>query len=1199
VLAIVALESQRHRCAVVAAGLEGMSDGARALLQSKGVLAGRVFTAGRDPGGAFPPPENAPEDASLCLRADDEPPLSGFWHGVDLRLRQELGLFPDPEARSEAVIARARSRAQLLLALEASALLPPGVTVDPISSPVMSVELGRAVHALVASTPCRLLVVDLADALGQEEPSWLPASGRAYPNWRVRLPVALEQWAGDERLDAVVAAVRHQRGGQEAPVEEPVGAGFQGLLVPRATYRIQLHRGFTFADAARVVPYLDRLGVSHCYTSPYLKARPGSTHGYDIIDHSELNPELGSAQDFQDLCAALARRQMGQVIDIVPNHMGVMGSDNAWWLDVLENGQASGYADYFDIDWEPVKPALRGKVLVPVLGDHYGRVLDRGELRLEFDAGRGAFIVAYYEHRFPVDPREYPRILAPGIPRLAARLGPSHPRLPEMESLVAAFGHLAPRDETDPGRLAERRRDREVLKSHLARLYREEPDITRYVEENLADFNGEGGRSPNRPRLHQLLEAQAYRLAFWRVAADEINYRRFFDINELGSLRMENPAVFAATHGLVRRLIAEGSVQGLRVDHPDGLYDPRQYFARLQGMVSGPGAREPPGARRTTGREPVLYVVAEKILAAYEHLPETWPVHGTTGYEFSNLVGGLLVDPRGGKALERTYQWFVGERIDPDELVYACKKLIMRVSLASELNVLASHLSRIAAADRYTCDYTLSSLRDALAEVVACFPVYRTYVTGEGVSPEDLRYVDWAVTVVRRRSLAADISVFDFVRDVLQRRAVEGLEPERRAQIDAFAMKFQQYTGPVMAKALEDTAFYRYNRLVSLNEVGADPRRFAVSVAAFHHANLERLKRWPYAMLSTSTHDSKRSEDVRARIHALSELPREWRQHVARWQRLNRRLKREVDGVPAPSPNDEYLLYQTLLGAWPLGPCEGEALECFRERIERYMVKAVREAKVHSSWVNPREDYEAKVVAFCRSLLEAPERNPFLADFLPFQERVARLGMLNGLTQTALKLCAPGVPDTYQGTELWDLSLVDPDNRRPVDFVERQRLLEEVSSLASPAEGLAGRVRALLDRLEDGRAKLYLTWRLLGVRRERPGLFRDGGYIPLEAGGVHARRLCAFARLLDPDRLVVVAPRLYAGLTHGARDLPLGETWTDTWIVAPEGCGPTFDNVLTGERVPVTDHAGRRVLLAPMVFSTCPVAALLEVPPRA
>ena len=804
---------------------------------------------------------------------------------------------------------------------------------------------------------------------------------------------------------------------------------------PRATYRLQFNAGFTFRDAADLVPYLAELGVGDLYASPYMKARPGSTHGYDITDHNALNPEIGTKEDYAAMISALHEHGMGHILDVVPNHMGA-GSGNAWWLDVLENGPASVYARFFDVDWSPTnRLGLWGKVLLPILGDHYRAILEGGELKLAFDAEQGSFSVSYYEHRLPLDPRTYPMVFA-GLPA-----PPDDERMLELRTLADAFGNLPERDAEDVEAAGVRERDAAIYRRWLARLCREVPEAARAIEERVRFLNGETGEAEGYEGLHEILEGQAYRLTYWRVASDEINYRRFFAINDLAGIRVEDERVFDATHRLILSLLKTGKVDGLRIDHPDGLYDPAGYFRRLQASAGGV----------SSGLEEPVYVLVEKILAHHEDLPGDWPVAGTTGYDFTNLMNGLFVDAEGEAAMDLAYRRFLGRSVDFGEILYECKRTIMREDLASELAVLSRRLLRISEgfADetghaRRSHDFTINGLRDALSEVVAFFPVYRTYITPGNVSETDRRHVEWAVARARKHSAAADKGVFDFLRDVL---LLESDGPdEYRTSVAAFVMKFQQYTGPVMAKGMEDTALYRYNRLTSLNEVGGEPERFGTTIPAFHHLNGERAKHWPHAMLATSTHDTKRGEDVRARINVLSEIPDEWRGKLARWGRMNRSRRREVDGAQAPSRNDEYLLYQTLLGAWPLD--EGDAgTEEFRGRIKAYMEKAMREARTHTSWTNVNEEYEQAVADFVDTLLAPAENDLFLDDFLPFQRKLSRLGALNSLSQTFIKLTAPGVPDIYQGNELWDLSLVDPDNRRPVDYELRRRLLSELKRM--------------------------------------------------------------------------------------------------------------------------------------------------------
>lgn len=1175
-LGILALESRRNQCLVVGEDLGTVPDALRAALAPLKVYSYRLLLLEREPDGAFPSPERYPAQSLAAVSTHDLPTLRGFWKGLDLDVRAELGLFPDDRTRQDLVVKRSQDRARLLVALEREGLLPPGAGVQPVAMPEMSDELARRVHLMLSRAPSQILMVQMEDVLGVYEQANLPGTVDQHPNWRRKLPLELEAWLEDWRAAALFEELFLERG----PTPPSLSTAPAMPRIPRAVYRLQFGRELTFAAAEALVPYLAELGISHCYASPLLKARRGSTHGYDIIDHNAFNPEIGTADEFRRFSDTLRRHGMGLMLDIVPNHMGVLRGDNGWWLDVLENGQASAHAAYFDIDWEPASSDMQGQVLLPVLGDHYGRVLENGELVLNFSPEQGEFHIQYYDHRFPVDPREYPRILGRRSEVLEARLGAENVVAQEFGTLAASFGRLPPRHESGAKSAAERSRDAAVHKRQLAKLCARSIDVASFVAENVAELNGQPGNPESFDALHELIRSQAYRLSYWRVAADDINYRRFFDINDLAGLRVENGEVFEAAHRLVFRLLAEGRADALRVDHPDGLYDPLTYFRRLQAW------RDWRAARRDGG-EKSLYLVIEKILSGDEQLPQEWPVHGTTGYCFANLVNGLLVDATAESKLDRIYKGFAGERGSFDDLVFQGKVLVMTTAMASELNVLANRLTRIAQGDRHTRDYTLNSLRRALAEVVASFPVYRTYIADEAPTGQDRRAVEWALSLARRRSRADDISVFDFLRDVLAPPCEQEDRFACRPAFQDFVGKFQQYTGPVMAKGFEDTALYRYHRLVSLNEVGSDPRTFGVSVGAFHEANRKRAEHWPHNLLATSTHDSKRSEDVRCRIDVLSEMPGQWRLGLRRWSRLNRGRKTLVEGQPAPGRNDEYLLYQILAGTWPLAAGAGKVDGAYVERIVGYMIKAVREAKVNSSWINPDTAYEAALEAFIRAILDARRRNPFPAAFAAFQGTVSHFGMLNSLAQTLLKLTAPGVPDIYQGNEAWRFNLVDPDNRGPVDF---GRLAGMLAGLKTDS-GKPGLAQSFLDTLEDGRAKLYLSWRALEARRAHPELFEKGAYLALEARGKKADHLCAYARMEGNTAALVAVPRLCFRLLEGAEGLPLGEAaWGDTVLALPEEWQDrVLRNAFTGEELTVRDG----VLDAGAVLADFPVALLV------
>jgi (1->4)-alpha-D-glucan 1-alpha-D-glucosylmutase len=962
--------------------------------------------------------------------------------------------------------------------------------------------------------------------------------------------------------------------------------------IPASTYRLQLNASFTFADAAAIVPYLDRLGVAAVYCSPYLQAHPGSTHGYDVTDHNRLSADLGGEAAYRTLADVLAVRGMGQLLDFVPNHMGLADARaNGWWWDVVENGPCSPYARFFDVDWDPVKTELAGKVLLPTLGDQYGRVLERGELQLTLVDG--AMCLRYFDHELPINPRRVPLVLRRGLEALHAALGETDPDMRELLSILTALDHLPTILETDPQRITERQREKEVARERLARLMAHSAIIRRHVEACVHATNGTVGQPESFDALHAILEAQAYRLAYWRTAFHEINYRRFFDINTLVSIRMEEPEVFEAAHRLILRLIGEGSLTGLRLDHLDGLFDPGDYLQRLEHAAQQ--ARTPAGESPGTGLP--VYVVAEKILSPGEALPPSWRLHGTSGYDFLNDLNGVFVDARGHKTMLRIYERFTGRREPLDDVVYESKKVVMESTLASELNILTHALNRISEGDRRSRDFTLNSLREMLLEIVACFPVYRTYVTPEGHGDADARVVEAAVGRARRRNPGMDASIFEFFKDVVLDRAPADVTEEERRHRRTFAVKFQQYTGPVQAKGLEDTAFYRYNVLLSLNEVGGAPHRFGRTAASFHKSNRARHEHWPYGMLCTATHDTKRGEDARARLNVLSEVADDWGREVARWARINAPNRTVVDEAPAPDRNDEYLFYQALVGVWPTADAEPAALI---PRLHAYMQKAIREAKIHTSWINEYEAYETAVADFVTRTLTGPRTRKFLEYFVPFQRRVARLGMVNSLAQVTLKLLAPGVPDFYQGTELWDLSLVDPDNRRPVDFAARERMLAALAPLCdarlAPAER-AARVQAMVEDWEDGAIKLYLTASGLRLRREVPAVFLDGEYLPLDADGERAEHVVAAARRQGDEVVLGVVPRLSARLADGGP--PVGPAvWGSTRLPLPPVLADRrwLDQLTGASLAPITIDGSPGLSVAE-VLAACPVALLRTAPP--
>nr|WP_093522144.1 malto-oligosyltrehalose synthase [Stigmatella erecta] len=985
---------------------------------------------------------------------------------------------------------------------------------------------------------------------------------------------------------------------------------------PLSTYRVQLHQGFRFEDARKVVPYLARLGVSELYASPYLKATPGSTHGYDCVDHQQINPEVGSPQEHQALCQTLKEHRLGHVVDVVPNHMGIERL-NPLWFDVLENGPSSLYAKHFDIDWAPVKAELRDKVLLPILGDQYGIVLERGELKLTFR--EGAFFIQYYEHFLPLAPRQYGYVLNQELEALSAKLGATSPHLIELQSILTAIEHLPSRTETERSKVIERNREKEVIKRRLAALVEASPEVAAFVEARVSAINGTPGNPRSFDQLDTLLSHCCYRLAHWRVAGEEINYRRFFDINGLAAIRVEDPDVFDEAHALIFDWLRDGCVTGLRIDHPDGLFDPTAYFLRLQERFFLERAKKHFQAEHGTqdaswaaveqrlsqrwqeeaGQDPAsplrkaLFVSVEKIQGGKERIPEVWAVHGTTGYRFANAVGGLFVQPEAEKPLTETYHRFIGEAPDFEQLVYQKKQFIMRTAMSSEINMLAHELNRISEINRRTRDFTLNSLRRALVEFIALFPVYRTYVDGwrPELDARDVQYIEWTIARVKSANTNTNASIFDFLSDILLRRYPEHLNEDERAQMLRFAMKLQQVTGPVMAKGLEDTAFYIYNRLVSLNEVGGEPEHFGISTATFHQRNQERAEHWPASMLTTSTHDTKRSEDVRARLNVLTELPEVWRQKVQHWAQLNARHVTLLPSGPAPSRNDEYLLYQTLVGAWPMGESvSAQEFEAFHLRVRDYMAKALKEAKVRTSWTNPDADYDAAVARFVDACFDAKQSSAFLDDVRQFKRHIERAGQLNAVGQLVLKLGSPGVVDTYQGCELWDLSLVDPDNRRPVDYALRAQLLETLD--AQSAKDRAALCARLVSDMDDGHVKLYVLTEGLRLRQRQASLFRSGAYRALELSGPRAQAAVAFAREQGEATVLVVVPRFTLNAMDKAGGL--SSAYEGTFVDLPEAYGGMmFRDVFTGRQVrPERGITGGVVLPVAPLLAGFPVVLL-------
>jgi (1->4)-alpha-D-glucan 1-alpha-D-glucosylmutase len=980
--------------------------------------------------------------------------------------------------------------------------------------------------------------------------------------------------------------------------------------IPVSTYRLQFNRGFTFAQARALIDYFSELGVTDLYSSPVLKARPGSPHGYDIVDHARVNPEVGTEEELVELARSLRERGMGVVVDVVPNHMCIASSENRWWQDVLENGPSSPFARYFDIDWNPPNPTLKNRVLLPILDDQLGRVLEKQELRVAYRDG--VFYINYWETQLPVAARTSTLVLRLALEGARSRLDESHPHALELESIITALEHLPPRTETDAMLLRERRREKDVIRRRLSNLVKESNEARAAIYDALSRLNGAAGRPESFNLLEELIGKQAYRLSFWRVAADEINYRRFFDINELAAVRVEERPVFNAVHDVIFRLVRQGLVTGLRVDHVDGLLDPFKYLTDLQREAATAARRTrkeappPPqsdsgvgveqgGVRDGEANRLPFYVVVEKILGHDELLRREWPVQGTTGYEFMNLLNGVFVDASNGQALRELYADFTGARVKFSDLVYECKRLILKAAMSSELYVLSRRLTRIAERHRYTRDFTQNSLHHALTEVIACFPVYRSYMrrTQTSVGPDDRLNINASVRAAKRRNPAQDPSIFDFIAALLLLRDPKGTTAPERAERRDFALRFQQLTSPVTAKGLEDTAFYRFYPLASLNEVGGEPALIGVPVERFHERNRDRQESWPHTLSATSTHDTKRGEDTRARINVLSEMPEEWNRAVHRWREMNHAKKALIEGAEAPDANEEYLLYQTLVGTWPLSSVrDGEHGE-YTARVQEYMQKALKEAKLHTSWINQNEEYERAVREFVAGVLDPATGGDFLRDFAEFQRVTARAGMLNSLAQALLKTTAPGVPDFFQGTELWEFTLVDPDNRRAVDYELRRSLLSTLREVGDA--GAAEFAGELLERPEDGRIKMYVTARALGLRRDRAELFARGSYLPLRASGRRAGNVVAFARELDGDACVVVAARFFTRLGVGREgSLRLSaDVWGDTRLPLAGLEGGRYRDAFTGREFDTRD--GAAALSLAEVLSPLPVALLARV----
>ncbi len=956
------------------------------------------------------------------------------------------------------------------------------------------------------------------------------------------------------------------------------------LRLPSATYRIQFSPQFRFSDARELVSYLNELGITDLYASPRFQARKGSLHGYDVADPRRVSSELGTERDFAELSERLKSYSMGLLLDIVPNHMAA-SHENPWWMDILENGPSSPYADYFDIDWHPAttKAAFLqdNRVLLPFLGDLYGTILENCELVLKLD--NAGFFIQYYEHRFPLDPKSYEPLIVGIAENLEQRQSGGAQESQAISEMLEAvrglplFWHANPEDQHR--RIAES----VSIKDRLWQLYQSHTEVRQAADSVIRSVNGSRENSSTLMQLDRILSAQPYPLAYWKIGLEEVNYRRFFGLNEFVAVRVEDPRVFADRHQSIFQLVRDGKVTGLRIDHVDGLFDPRAYLCQLQSSVfpEAPSSPQP------------LFVVVEKILGGREHLPGDWPVSGTTGYDFLNAASALFIDPAGLQSIEDAYARFTRSTTPFADVSYTGNMLVMKTLFAHEVHSLGHRLGAIAAQDRKARDLPMSELIELLKVVTACLPVYRTYIRGDEISARDREFLDRALLLARRRVSPGEISdaAFSFLRQVLF------LEPPDyaaalRAEYLQFIMRWQQFTGPVMAKGLEDTASYLHNSLISLADVGSDPMResLPLGISALHEFNQYRRQHWPRTLNTTSTHDTKRGEDVRARISVLSEISHDWERFFRRWRRANAPHRKLVDGISAPDPGEESLLYQTMLGAWP--PSADE-LPDFRERLKAFFVKAVREAKLHTNWFEPNSEYESALLAFVDAIFDNGDTSGFLPELLALQKKVAFYGCMNSLSQVLLKIASPGIPDFYQGEELWDYNLVDPDNRRPVDFALRGRLLDELKHLDH--ENRDALLETLIANWQDGRIKLFLTWKALHFRRDRHELLELGEYLPLEAAGKQKENLFAFARRLQNEWVVAAVPRLLSRVANPG-EAPLGRAvWGAASIQLPPGAPIHWRDVFTGHEFRAGKHARRAILRASDLFRRFPVALCVSI----
>jgi len=927
------------------------------------------------------------------------------------------------------------------------------------------------------------------------------------------------------------------------------------MHLPLASYRIQFNPLFKFENARSILSYLKSLGISDIYASPVFKACKASTPGYDIVDANQLNPELGTEDDFDDLIRQAKENGISWIQDIVPNHMAFSG-ENQILIDVLEKGKASPFYDFFDIDWDHPYESMRGRLLAPFLGKFYAEALESQELQLSYEEkGLG---VNYYSHWFALHIPTYTKIFTHDRAVLKEKLGSDHADILRLDELLL---NLKGSDAEDKGNISEKL---SLAKEGLWQLYSRNSEIKNLVDETIRIFNGRSGDAQSFNLLDDVLSDQMFRLSFWKVAAEEINYRRFFNINELICLRIEDEKVFKYMNRYLFKLIDEGKISGVRVDHIDGLYDPMQFLRRLR------------------SKAPQAYIIVEKILTGKEKLFSLWPVQGTTGYDFLNYTNGLFCLRKNQRKFNRIYTKFSGIKTSYDELLCQKKRLIIGKHMAGNIDNLALFIKKASSGSRYGTDITLYGLKRALVEILSLFSVYRTYLSADHFRLADKESIINAIQKAKFISPGLFYEL-NFIEKFLLLESEHVYHEAGKEKLLEFVMRFQQVSGPLMAKGVEDTIFYVYNRLLSLNEVGGSPDKFGAFISEFHNYNKEKAKLWPHSLNTLNTHDTKRSDDVRARLNVLSEMPNLWEQNIKQWHKIDKKHKRLVNSSPAPDKNDEYFLYQTLVGALPFN---GQDYGSFLERMENYLIKAVREAKVHTAWLKPDVEYEKAYLDFMRKILDFPNPGPFLERFIPFQRKVAYFGMFNSLAQTLLKITAPGVPDFYQGSEFWNLSLVDPDNRREVDFLKRRQALEYMK--AKEKENLPELLKDLMGAKEDGRIKLFLIYRALRSRKAYRELFQCGSYQGLDAGGKYKENVIAFARRHNDQWAVIVVPR-FLSLFIKEGESPLGQVWADTYISLPDETEFKCENSITGENI-----SGNRTLLLSSIMKSFPVALLIN-----